>query len=930
MKQLKTVFKRGVAALLAMCLLGGASAVLADSYRITEFIVTEPDVPSEQNAYILFSKKPQEHLMSYVRGSNDKNDVLYSENVVFGGIECQQVFVQNKFHMTFAPGFAKPEDRQFCFIMDYWDYSGGGSYRLEYTMDEAGNTKTVTIPKTGKEGTNNYQWHRVSVVVGDACFTQSMENGADFRILSNAYNAYSKIEVVNLSDKADTTDDLGSFNMQQAKALHILGLYDGLTAEDGSFDPALERELTVETALAETVKLLGLGRDAEKAAVMPQLNHVSDENKPYVGYAEKMGWIDDADLQTAEEPLTQRQLLRVFIAATGNGCEAGKEQETAETLGIVKGENLIFQMKKNATYDTLIGLARNTQMVKEVKSGISFLGKMLRDGITDGNAVAASGDTELVNSVLLGEVKIMPDVTVDPATGRTYYSLSLFGQDAIKGYYTAQLWAPDNKRFYFRDAAMHMYEYNIETNIVKYLDDLHNEHCICVSQTNQLFYINPKREIMAMDLSTYEKRKIADPPVGSNPNIVRTMNMLEVNDAGTKATVYWREIPEGYDEAVYYKKRTWFPILDIATGTWDMRWSYGFTDGIGWPDPNHNTISPKYDNLMIFAHEGDMVRDRTWALNTDTGQFVNAFKQKDYIEGKFTGEIFCHEGWVCDGYRTFGVKSSRSWNLINQTIGHRGLVISNWDNTERYYANGDYNYLHIGASPASDRWFAGDTSYSGNIRNTNLVLIDAHASQSYLLAQPRQNGKNPGHAHPQFSQNGQWVTFGLWSEDGKHVKIGWMDVSDITDAAKPVSHYDLSDSCDTTSALDTSHKLTVRKEGDVNVFVIPKDNHMKVNVKSSAVYAESADVRVTVEYLDSGYLPIRLQYNTWHVLGAYNRLTDREVYIERRNTGSYQTKSFVLQNASMDNMQWLGTDFNLSGVKSAAVIKSVRVEPVSD
>lgn len=884
------------------------------AYNVSEIIVTEPNIPSEDNAYIIFEKNPREHKMSYVRGPNNKEDELYSENVVFGGIECRQVFVQNKFHMSFEDGFAKSSDRQFCFIMDYWDYSGGGSYRLEYTVDEQGTTKTVRIPKTGVEGTNNYQWHRVTAFVGDACFTGSMDNNADFRILSNAYNAFSKIEVINLSGKATTTDHIGVFNKEQAKTLDLLGLIVKEEEEDVTSDEFLSREITLKEAVCHTVRILGIE---------------SGNDEAIMSYAVKNNLLKGLSAADENGKITQRELLRIYFNILGINASPDEEQQAAEAAGIIKGENFVFQMNKNANFDNLAAVARNTLILKRQGAERTYLHTMFQNGVFSGEDLAACGDAEFVDSILKGSIKIMPEVRVDETSNRTYYVLSLFGQDAIKSYYTAQCWATDNKRFYFYDKNKSMYEYNIETNILTYIDDLLSSYCLCVSKKNGLFYINKQREFIRLDLDTYESKKIADPPVGSNPNIRNTIDYIQVMDNEEKLSIAWYETPPGWDYQTNRTKYAFFPILDIATGEWDVSKYYGFDTPV--TVPNHICISPTNPKLLMFAHEGLRIKDRTWCYNLETGKAVNSFVQKNYIPATVydtniaSGESFCHEAWVCDGERLFGVKTSTSWNLVNQTIGVCGLVIFNWDGTEKYYANGDYRYNHIGASVNNDRWFAGDTHFTSDKFN-HLALIDAYTGQSYYLARLTTNGQNPGHAHPQFSHDGRYVTFGLWSENLKNVRIGWMDVSDITSNAPKSTRYDISKDCEAPSAEGLAHEIKPVVQNGANAYRIPKGNHMKVNVKKEALYEESADIKLTVEYLDDGAAPIRINYNTWHVLPVFNRLVEHNLHIERTNTGKWKTKTFNLENVSMDNMQWLGTDFNISGVNSEVIIKDILVE----
>ena len=69
----------------------------------------------------------------------------------------------------------------------------------------------------------------------------------------------------------------------------------------------------------------------------------------------------------------------------------------------------------------------------------------------------------------------------------------------------------DDTRFYFRDEMFRIYEYNMKTGMVQYIDQgLHRmEHCFTTTPQNHLFYLNEKQEIIKMDCDTYERTKEA-------------------------------------------------------------------------------------------------------------------------------------------------------------------------------------------------------------------------------------------------------------------------------------------------------------------------------------------------------------------------------------------------------------------------------------
>ena len=102
---------------------------------------------------------------------------------------------------------------------------------------------------------------------------------------------------------------------------------------------------------------------------------------------------------------------------------------------------------------------------------------------------------------------------------------------------------------------------------------------------------------------------------------------------------------------------------------------------------------------------------------------------------------------------------------------------------------------------------------------------------------------------------------------------------------------------------------------------------MNVNVKANYVEADNTPADISITFLDEGTTPIKLTYNTWdNDVGGYGKLTEREVFIERKNSGQFVTKTIHFDDINLDNMFVLGTDFRVSGVSTEAYIKSIDVK----
>ncbi len=501
---------------------------------------------------------------------------------------------------------------------------------------------------------------------------------------------------------------------------------------------------------------------------------------------------------------------------------------------------------------------------------------------------------ELNREVISGEMTC-------PVSGRSYNWVDFNGKNMIRSYFTMQGWSADGNKFFVRDDDFRIYEYNLTTSSVKYIDHCEREHNIVTTPLNGLFYINRDSEIIRMDIDTYEKKVVGVIP----EEYADAAGMLQVMDTEEKLSVEWsdKKLAEG----------SRFPILDIETGEWDLTHSYVFDTE--WYDPNHVSINPVKPNLLLFCHEGTSVNDRLWVLNTDTDEYYNVFVPRFY-SAKSAGEIACHEMWTHDGEHIVFHKSSGS-----SAIGYPGIVSIKYDGTERNYINSDYAYNHVATSPVSNRWAVADTGYS-NGEYSDIVLIDCYTGVSHVVARVKQTGINPGHCHPAFNLDGTKVWFGHYDETGKIIRIGWADVSDIIANAPDGGWYDLSGSCDSFSYADCDSEVEVITHNGQALYKLPKGNVMRVNVKNEVAYQTEGNVKVTITYLDEGTTDFNFTYYTFEIGETRNRLVKNTEKITRTGTGELKTVTLNLTGACLDNMERLKTDFTISGftdVKIASV-----------
>ena len=510
--------------------------------------------------------------------------------------------------------------------------------------------------------------------------------------------------------------------------------------------------------------------------------------------------------------------------------------------------------------------------------------------------------------------EINPIEHTDEGTGRTYYTIDLNGEHAIRSYYSMPVWAKDAEKFYFYDNQYRLYEFDVETEKYKYIDSLFGQNLVMVSKLGNVFYIRNNKEIVRM-YPDYTKEVVGTLPLDMN---IGAAGLLQVNDDESYLSV---EITENNSTEFDVTKKKRIPVLDISTGEWDLRYIYGFDTKVYAPDHMNLNPNPAYSNLVAFAHEGtgdngEGNPERIWLLDRDTGEIKNLFKQK-MSYGTVPAETVGHEDWMKSGELMMFCNSSKT------TLG--GITLFKKDGSDRRYVNNDYNYLHASGSTVTDRFVVSDTGYNGSA--TKLVLIDCYTGKSYLLATLPQNGRDPGHTHPCFSYDGTKVIFGLYAEDLKTIRFGWMDISDIINNVADGRDIVLSDSCTTTSYGDTDFFLADKTVDGKNFYSIADGNHMNVNIISFE--KETVDVELTFDYVDNGTENIVIDYVKWEAPSGKNKVINYSETVERTNSGEIKTATVKLYGINAENLKMMAADLTIKGENSELLVRNVKAMEIT-
>lgn len=934
-----------------------------DNFMSNQIQISENDIISENSAYILFKETDVMHGMSYLQAGNaNEKQHNYNKLVNFQGMQGRQYLKDNIMSIKFDKDFATEEDSMFIVNIDYYDYGGAGSFGVEYMPQNTDTTLRLTVAKNGdgSGGTLEFpdgKWWRVSMLINDANFTQKLEGGYDIRIYTSAWNAFSKIEVVNVSRYGATTADIGTFNMAAAEALNKLGVFDGY-GDDEKFDPQLSKVLTREEALELMMTCYGLKDEAKRLNLKPTTDKVSAEKACYAGLAEEKGIIEaSADIDLTQT-FTQRELLVWYLKLIGieDSDLWGNAYQLVRDLELVTDENMIIQPERTANIDALVVLAANTFAETNRKTGYNAFTKGFEEGKYKYETIIGLGYAGLNKWMRKNPFKLPSHKMVDPLTGRTYHMVDFFGSTAYKTYFTQNCVAMDNKRVYFSAADYGIYEYNIETEMCRWIAQGDHLGNIDITPLNNLWYV-VNNQIRKVDLDTYEDTFVHE----GFKDYKTYYQTLQVNNDETMLSIEvgsddW--VPESARPSV--KPGRYINFLDLTKGE-DAEWDFSHVVYSDYDKAfiNHFGLNPnpKYKNWAFFAHDDFLINaytgqntqmhQRNWMLNLDTDEYFNVYDQRWYIQpykdNVETGRISTgsnHESWsrngewfttACIANHVAGVPIPLSVRAIQALMRPDGsdlwLVPADYSKTKNYY----FQTACICHSSVdwNANWIIGDTTYNST-NKCDFNITETHTGKNVLLARFEHNGLNNGHVHPQFSPDASIVVFGGWSPGFKTVQWGWMDVSDITGNPTEGGRYDISESCESFSYkgdFDHSTEPKFNKDGSLKEVRIPAGRSMYVDVKKTVVEKDNTPAEITITYKDDSKMPLKLCYYTWKVNspGDINEFTEREIYIERKGTNAKVTKTIKLDDICLGNMELLRSDFRIRAAGGSATVYSVEV-----
>ena len=495
----------------------------------------------------------------------------------------------------------------------------------------------------------------------------------------------------------------------------------------------------------------------------------------------------------------------------------------------------------------------------------------------------------------------------DAISGRTYYYMNIDGKTTIKPYVTAQNWNSEGTKFLVMTPDdRKMYEYDTVRETLGFLDYGEGSTSLnaVVTPDNQIYYVYNKN-IYKIDWNTYTKTLVCPFPYGC-----KSIGSLQITNDGRYANGYF----SGYSGANSVVR------IDLESGEIDFVKKKDFSYNPDSAGVGHPIINPEYPELLFFCHEGttQLIPDRLWIANTETGEMFNAFEQSEREDG-LTGECSGHEVWGMDGEYLYFVKYS-----VDQNIGQRGIVRIKKDGSEREYINDDFAYWHC--YPSSDNnWVAGDT-------NTGQVAIaNTKTHESVLLAKFNIiSHQHPYQPHPVISYSNNSVNWQM-ANSNKVCGVAWADISDLTSRKIEGGVVPFGDTTNVISYKNSPGETFFAEKNGVQCIVASAGKSVYADINDDYIKGTNERVRLTVGYIDLGKEPLRIKYSSGvNSKRDLHKFEDHEILIEKTNSGNSKTVEIDLGFVNFNNIGSFGSDLCISSGSEAVYLTDIEANTVSD
>ena len=845
---------------------------------------------AENSAYVWMGEKIEGEGIKFYDGQElgieDKKDPLYNETVTLDGLTARKQYSANSSYFKLDESFYEKGDTEFLISLIFYDFGPSeGKFYFEY-VTTTGEVKQITIIKPG----TNPGWMVKTMCLEDVDITKLYDNGANFRIQNGAYNAFKKLEIVNIEK-----------SRREKKFVDITCLGADIRTELESLNIIKKDD--------ERFVSKNLGQQCTGTDAVSFLNIITGKTNQNTHSGNK---------------LTQGELLEMYLGALSL---TKKENESwvdaAQRWGVSGAKGYFVFDEAPATYFNLVNLIHSTLTYKNAK-GKNLLAELINNGFYE-NVDIASIRSETFQAIYYSQPRKMPKKKIiNSLSGRTYYYVNFFGTTFLRGYLDAITVLPDGKGLIGGTEHGQMYRYDFESEMMIYLDDTvgHTTHLAAYCCPNGWVYYmkraNNVTTIWRIDPYTLEKEEIMDLPVGFSPSFFTTTN--DGRYAAFDCYSYGKEFPVPENTT---------PVIRADFVEKKVEYTYYGFDYAHYL--NHHQMNPVYPNIIAFSHEftsslgmsGYDIYDRVNIMDIETG-VVSKYNSGRTPDGK-SAELVSHEVWGMSGNTRYFTTNPVSGRTVSNAADRSVVRVDKEGRHRQYYDVSPYGNPGNHAGVSGDERMICFDGYLGLVSTETHQVFPLHNS-----GKKNTTGKSghPYHAHPHVSYTGNIVTWG--EVDDNVLGIAWMDYTDIleNEVAKG-GRYDFGEDVKVVSykGLECESSFTTKMGKEAVMAKVNKSAFFDID--TSIIDVDHGAAKITFDYFDNGTKPIYMTYTkgveeTNDALQFFNA----ELEIRREGTNKWKTATVTIPCGNFESIGKFTTDFKLRSGEKTLYVANIKVEEI--
>lgn len=838
-------------------------------------------------------------------GIKERSDPYFCELVTLGGLEARRQYSGNSAFLKLDKDFYDEGDNEFLVNIYYYNFGPSeGKYYFEYKT-ESSTLNQITVYKPASP----VGWRYASVVLTDCVPTPHYENGATFRIQNSAYNAWRRIEVVNLSRirrEGKSIEGIKELAHLKIRDLNLSGI---VSADDPLFQPKNAANQVNKYDLYEVIARYTMDKTS-----IPE--HYKNE---YVTQSEMLKAFMD--------------VVNVDYSSATSIVDFALESEFIDRDGLFTADNA------PATYYNMI-TAIDGLVYYSDETGEPYVVKMYNNGYYGDLKITDINDDALLSSYFKVPRSLPYERITDNVTGRTYYHVNFYGKDLIRGYVTQLDWIGNN-RFICTTRGGHLYLYNVDEQTIRYIDKS-GIYGAQVGEDGMIYYNGPKDGAM----NTLARIDPDDPTL--TPKIVYRfpegvrVSLIIISEDGKWFGGHTADDARALGTPIgYHPIATFYTNENSQPGVADTNYKVAFLPPLDEQlgSYGHEQANPRYDNLFFFCLEGGAssfqykythANTRVNILNLDTGKIIGV--NQGMIKDSMGIELNTHDIWSPDGeyiYYVFWQEVPAGFNGSEGSSRQGGMIRTDIDGRHRQYFNSTgylakWNHGNVGGD--NMEWISGD-AFAICAMNT-----DTHQSfeiASYQNLPGIVTSDQYDHGHTGMTRVGAIISWG-----GRHdgvLGVNWFDLEELVRNGEVAEggRYDVNEyvECVSYKGLECDSERITKDGRDCQMAKATGGIYYAIN--TDIVDTTDDSIRITFDYLDNSKDDISITYTKG--VKEYNELLFREnakVSVSRNGTGKWKTATVIIDSINCESPGKFYSDLAFRGGSANLFISNIKVEKI--